>query len=260
MSKRTIEKIEASGEVLPATVHLVAEALKVPYEILVPPSMFERPNMFRAHLILECDVRDAAKSERLQTFINLIAQFLPDPSAIRLRSLALGGESLPLEMSQENLFKLMTSLSDIQDYALEAIAETPAGRDYFRGQNSSGTEVVATLVRLVESIRELRIPVEPYPLTTESPPTDPVQQEAGRTEPAARTRPDEACGNTIAEANADAPKPPPYPEYHVSTAGLIEWLKWRQEAEAYPSPEREKRLTYLDEIGDQYDGLIEPLS
>lgn len=259
-SVRTIQKIEAGEPVSPSTASDIAAALKVPYEVLVPSPGSERPNMFRAHLILECDVREAAQSERLQSFIDLIARFLPDPSAFRLRSLSLGGESLPLETSEENLVMLATSLRDIQDHALEAIAGTPAGRDYFRGQNSSGTEVVATLVRLVESIRELRIPVEPSAPQTGSPSPDPVEQQSDSAESAEGSRSDAGCEGTVAGANADATKPSPYPEYRVGTAGRIEWLKWRQEAEAYPSPEREKRLAYLDEIESQCVEEIEPLS
>lgn len=259
-SVRTIQKIEAGEPVSPSTASDIAAALKVPYEVLVPSPGSERPNMFRAHLILECDVREAAQSERLQSFIDLIARFLPDPSAFRLRSLSLGGESLPLETSEENLVMLATSLRDIQDHALEALAGTPAGRDYFRGQTSSGTEVVATLVRLVESIRELRIPVEPSAPQTVSPSQDPVQPSTDPAEPAAGTRSDGGCESTVAAANADAPEPSHYPEYHNSAAGFGEWAKWRQEAQAYPSPEREKRLTYLDEIEHLYGGPFEPLS
>lgn len=213
-SVRTIQKIVAGEPVRPSTASDIAATLNVPYEVLVPSPGTERPNMFRAHLILECDVREAAKSERLQSFIDLIAQFLPDPSAITLRSISLGGESLPLETSRENLVMLATSLRDIQDHALEALAGTPAGRDYFRGQISSGTEVVATLVRLVESIRELRIPVEPSAPQTVSPSPDPSSHQP------TRPSPPRAPGRT-GVARARSPRRTPTPRSRPTTRSTI---------------------------------------
>lgn len=249
---RTIQKIEAGEPVSPSTASDIAAALKLPYELLVPSPAVERPNMLRAHLILECDVREAAKSGQLRALIDLIAQFVPNPAAVKLNSLSLAGESLQLDMPQENVFALIALFPEFQDHALEAIAQTVEGGAFFRGEPHPASEGVSALVRLVESVRELRILAEDRPPPDEQP-DDPPAPAA----PVTAAPPDQPVLETPHREGEPAGETPPavrYPEYSLAWGGFADLPEWRKHARSFPSPEREERLRYLDRLESELLG------
>lgn len=249
LSLRTIQKVEGGEAVSTATARVIAHALGVPYEVLVPTAATVRPNKLRAHLVFEFDIRDTANQEQLQAFLHLLTQFLPHPESVNLKDFSIGGKSITFDTSPENAYYLLTPRSIIQDDALEFIAETAAGDEYNRGISNSASQTVAMIIRFVTSFRVL------IENPARSPDSRRDETRFLETQPDASTP---APRETQTDSSTPADTPPAcsrFPEYRSEPSDIDEFLRWFTEAKARPSPEREERLAVLSKLFESWMDL-----
>jgi transcriptional regulator with XRE-family HTH domain len=260
-SKRTIENAESGKPVDMTTIVDIAEALGLDYQSLLPGAALDRKDLFRIHLVLECDIREAEHSPHLRSFIELLQRMLPADGPIKLEAVTPGSVILALEMTEEDVLRLVALFPNFHEHARAAIARTPEGRAFFRGEAHADRESVARLVDLVESVRELRIKTQEY----EPPPPEPQPDEPAAGGCASDSPPAESPVSAAderhqpVEPTTESPeKMPDFPEYSLNLGGLAEIIDWMKNAESRPTPERELRLKVLKRMLDDMLGQHTP--
>jgi transcriptional regulator with XRE-family HTH domain len=175
-SKRTIENAESGKPIDMSTVADIATALGVDYASLLPSDLLDRPNLVRFQLSLEFDARQIEHSPHLQSFFDLLQRISQSDAPVRLQAVRQGSVILLLDMEEEGFLRLTALFPEFHEHAREAIAQTPEGKAYFRGEEHASATQVEWLLAVVESVRELRIQTREYhePQTRELEPLSPA--------------------------------------------------------------------------------------
>jgi len=195
-SLKSIQNAESGKNIQVATLAIIAAALKVEPKALIEDGDASIPpeRMFRVQIVIEGDMLELNKSDRLLNFVELLTKMLQQKDEIKITGVMSGSVILVLEMAEDDALRLVTLFPDFHEHAREAIREkllgyladypnlyevtrhaikeAPEGTFYFdiSADTSPATFVMHAnkLSEVAEAVRELRIVATPDSVATRS--------------------------------------------------------------------------------------------
>ena len=122
-SLKSAQNAESGKNIHVATLAVIAGALKVEPKDLIEDGDPSLPSQrtFRVQIVIEGDMQELNKSDRLLNFVELLTKMVQPKDEIKITGVLSGSVILVLEMSEADALRLVVLFPDFHEHAREAI-------------------------------------------------------------------------------------------------------------------------------------------